>query len=74
MLYVYVIQSLSDLNYFYKGHCENLEKRLKQHNAGMTKSNKSRTPFRIVYYEEFDNLESVLKRENTLKLLPEGDF
>ncbi|WP_354356433.1 GIY-YIG nuclease family protein [Pedobacter sp. UYP30] len=35
-------------DYYYKGHCQNLEERLKQHNSGMTKSIIPYIPFRIV--------------------------
>ena len=67
MFYAYIIQSLSDKNYFYKGHCENIEKRLQQHNSGLTKSIRNKTPFKIVYFEEFLSLESALKREKYFK-------
>jgi putative endonuclease len=67
MFYAYVIQSISDHNSFYKGHCENLEKRLEQHNSGLTKSIRNKTPFKIVYFEEFEELESALRREKYFK-------
>ncbi len=67
MYFCYVIQSLSKQEYFYKGFCKNLEARLKEHNAGKTKSNKAYLPFKIVYYETFDNLEESLKTEKYWK-------
>ena len=36
MFYAYVIRSLK-FPLLYKGHCENIDERLKQHNSGMTK-------------------------------------
>ena len=72
MFYAYILKSVNH-NYFYKGHCENLELRLKEHNSGMTSSIKSYIPFKIVYTEEFaqENKQSVAK--NTLNpLLAEG--
>jgi putative endonuclease len=65
--YAYVIQSISDPGYFYKGHCENLEARLKQHNSGYTASNKHKKPFRIVYFENFENFKDALIREKYFK-------
>ncbi|MBK7097483.1 MAG: hypothetical protein IPH58_02795 [Sphingobacteriales bacterium] len=35
MFYGYVLKS-EKYDYYYKGHCENLEERLKEHNDGRT--------------------------------------
>ncbi|MCH7414103.1 GIY-YIG nuclease family protein [Belliella sp. R4-6] len=64
--YAYVLKS-RDHNYLYKGHCKNLQKRLIQHNAGMTKSLKPYIPLDIVYFEEFKTLEEAIKREKYFK-------
>ncbi|MCH7402489.1 GIY-YIG nuclease family protein [Belliella kenyensis] len=64
--YTYVLKS-RDYDYFYKGHCKDLQKRLAQHNAGMTKSIKPFIPFDIVYFEEFKTLEEAIKREKYFK-------
>jgi putative endonuclease len=64
--YAYVIYSKSH-NRFYKGHCSNLEKRLKQHNAGQTKSIRPFLPFELVYFEEFDSREEAVIREKYFK-------
>jgi predicted GIY-YIG superfamily endonuclease len=47
MFYAYVIKS-KIADYFYKGHCADLEKRLQQHNSGMTESIRPYIPFQIV--------------------------
>ncbi len=52
---------------FYKGHCENLETRLKEHNQGKTKSIKAYIPFRLVYYEEFTTRQEAIARERYFK-------
>ena len=52
MYYAYVLKSISH-DYYYKGHCQDLEKRLIQHNSGMTTSIKSYIPFEVIYYETF---------------------
>ena len=52
MYFAYVLKSIKH-EYFYKGHCQDLEKRLAQHNSGMTVSIKPYIPFQLVYFEEF---------------------
>jgi len=66
MFYAYVIKSI-DHNYYYKGHCEDIEKRLTQHNNGLTKSIKPYIPLKLVYFEVFTNLEDAIKREKYFK-------
>jgi putative endonuclease len=66
MYYAYVIKSLKDGS-FYKGHCSDLEKRLKQHNDGQTESIKSKVPFVIVYSEVFELREEAIFREKYFK-------
>ncbi len=66
MFYAYVIKSLSS-DFLYKGHCENLEKRLAEHNAGMTKSIKPYIPFKLIYFEEFLQREDAVIREKYFK-------
>jgi putative endonuclease len=67
MWYVYVIQSELDPSYFYKGHCVDLDERLKQHNKGQTKSNKHKMPFRVAYFETFENFDNAITREKYFK-------
>ncbi len=64
--YTYVIYS-ERYDYFYKGHCENLQKRLTEHNLGKTKSIRPFIPFKYVYYEEFTNREEAIEREKYFK-------
>ena len=66
MYYAYVIKSLTS-DYYYKGHCENLDLRIKQHNSGITKSLRSYAPFEIVYFEVFQTREEAIKREKYFK-------
>ena len=66
MFYAYVLKSIVH-EYFYKGHCENLEQRLKEHNSGMTTSIKTYIPFIIVYFEEFKSREEAIAREKYFK-------
>lgn len=64
--FAYVLYSKSH-HRFYKGHCENLDKRLKEHNSGQTKSIKSFLPFELVYFEEFVTRAEAITRERYFK-------
>ena len=66
MFFAYVVRSINT-GYLYKGHCENLEERLKQHNSGMTESIRMYIPFELVYFEEFENRPEAIKREKYFK-------
>jgi putative endonuclease len=66
MFFAYVVRSIST-GYLYKGHCENLEERLTQHNSGMTESIRKYTPFELVYFEAFETREEAIVREKYFK-------
>ena len=48
----YVLKSVNH-DYFYKGYCKDLVKRIQQHNSGMTESIRPYIPFTLFYKEEF---------------------
>jgi putative endonuclease len=73
LYYAYVIKSRNH-DYFYKGHCKDLKKRLHQHNSGMTTSIRPYIPFEIVYFEEFENLSEAIKREKYFKTARGREF
>ncbi|SEG48499.1 putative endonuclease [Halpernia humi] len=64
--FVYVLKSEVD-GRLYKGQTSNLEKRLKEHNSGKTKSTKGFIPWRLVYFEIFASREEALLREKYFK-------
>ena len=66
MFYAYVLKSVNH-DFFYKGHCQDLDKRLVQHNAGMTESIRPYIPFRIIYKEEFSTEQEAIAREKYFK-------
>jgi putative endonuclease len=66
MFYVYVLQSESTKHY-YTGFAADLEQRVGQHNAGITKSTKNRGPWKLVYQEQFDTRAEAMRREKFLK-------
>ena len=66
MYYAYVLKSVQH-DYFYKGHCNDLQKRLQQHNSGRTESIKPYIPFVLIYFEEFITVDEAIQREKYFK-------
>ena len=64
--YAYILYS-KKYQRFYKGHCENLDKRIIQHNQGFTKSTKPFIPWILIYFEGFESREEAMKRERYFK-------
>ena len=68
MNYTYILKCKDGS--FYTGWTNNLEKRIKDHNAGKgAKYTKSRCPVELVYYETFDTKEEAMRREYAVKQL-----
>jgi putative endonuclease len=68
--FVYVLQSQADGG-LYTGSTQNIEKRLREHNAGRTKSLRHRRPLCLLYTEEFQTRSEAMSRELYFKT-PEG--
>jgi len=66
MFYAYVLKSC-DHDYYYKGHCFDLQERIQQHNAGMTKSIRPYIPFYLTYFESFETEVESIQREKFFK-------
>ena len=66
MYYVYVLRSLKD-GKKYIGTTQNPEERLKQHNQGNTQSTKRRRPFKLEFYQAFDNKYEAVSAEKKYK-------
>lgn len=66
---MYVVYALKSLrrNFIYVGFTNNLNKRLKQHSDGMSKSTKPYVPFKLIYREEVQTRELARMREKQLK-------
>jgi len=62
---VYVLLNLQARRYI--GLTENLERRLQQHNAGVSKWTKNRGPWKLVWQSEPMSLSDARKLENQLK-------
>ena len=68
MNYTYIVRCKDGT--LYTGWTNNLEKRIKDHNAGKgAKYTKSRRPVVLAYYEEFQTKEEAMKRECAIKKL-----
>ena len=66
--YTYILISLKNGRKYY-GSCEDMEIRLKRHNAGLVKSTKSYIPYRVLYIEEYDTRSEAFAREKFFKTL-----
>ncbi len=66
MFNVYIIQSDISGKY-YIGCTDNLERRLHEHNKGLSKYTKNQRPWVLRYSEEYDNLSIARAREKQIK-------
>ncbi len=73
MFYIYLIKSRKDKK-LYIGLTTQLNKRLQQHNEGVSQSTKLRRPFDIVYYEAYRSSQDAHKREKNLKLFSKAYY
>ncbi len=66
MNYTYIVRC--DDGSLYTGWTNNLEKRMKAHNAGTgAKYTKTRLPVELVYWEEYETKEEAMSREYAIK-------
>jgi putative endonuclease len=72
MFYTYIIQSETTRKY-YIGSSEDPNKRLKQHNAGKTKSLKNKGPFKLILVENFPTRSEAYTRELQIKSYKGGE-
>ncbi len=66
MFYVYILQSEKNGN-LYVGFTTDLERRIKEHNQGLTTSTKPYMPWKIIHIEGYLNEQDALRREGYLK-------
>lgn len=68
MHYTYMLKCKDDT--YYIGYTNDLEKRLRFHNEGKgAKYTKGRGPVELVYYEEYEDKSTAMRREWELKQL-----
>jgi putative endonuclease len=61
-----VLKSKKDQNY-YIGYTSNLDRRIEEHNKGVSKSTAHRRPFELVYFEASKSSKDAMHREKYLK-------
>lgn len=66
MYYVYILRS-EKTKRLYKGFTSNLKERVLEHNRGKTISTKPGIPWKLVYYEAFENEKDARREELFLK-------
>ena len=71
--YVYILQSRVDGS-FYIGYSNEPERRLAEHNAGLSKYTSKKLPWEIVYTELCESKSAAIKRERFLKGQRNRDF
>ena len=72
MHYVYILKSLKD-NKYYIGSSSDVNSRLAFHNSNRQRSTRYRTPFVLVYVEEFPDKARAEKREKQIKSFKGGE-
>ena len=69
MHYVYLLRSYKT-GKFYLGCTKDIQRRLNEHNNGLSRSTRGRGPFEVIYYEAYKFREDAENREMTLKRNP----
>ena len=69
--FVYVLRSMKDGD-LYTGMTSDIERRLRDHNSGKTRSLRHRRPLVFAYSEEFDTRSAAIAREYYFKTADGG--
>lgn len=64
--FVYVLESTKD-NSWYIGQTSDLKDRLKKHNSKQVLSTKSKSPYKLIYFEGYLHRADAMRREKYLK-------
>ncbi|MDO8515431.1 MAG: GIY-YIG nuclease family protein [bacterium] len=67
MHYVYILQSLKNPRWLYKGSTLDLRRRFQEHNSGKNFSTAPYKPFKLVYYEAYLLKSDAESRKKYLK-------
>ena len=68
IFYTYILKSkLHNKHYF--GYTANLDKRLSEHNLGLSSFTKKYLPLELIYFEEFPSCSDAIKCEKFFKYL-----
>ena len=64
--FVYILQSRVDGS-FYVGYSNDVDRRLAEHNAGLSSYTSRKMPWEIFHVEEYDSKSDAIRRERFLK-------
>ncbi len=67
MIYVYILQSLSEPDRFYTGLCKDVRSRLNAHNAGQSHHTSKYKPWKLVSCHWFEEPQTAAAFERYLK-------
>ena len=67
MFYAYILESMPVPGEFYRGHTENLKRRLQEHNAGKCSHTSKSKPWKVKFYAAFETMELAREFETYLK-------
>jgi predicted GIY-YIG superfamily endonuclease len=67
MFYIYILESAANSGQFYRGHTDDLKRRLAEHNAGKCPHTSKSKPWKVKFYAAFDSMELAQKFERHLK-------
>ena len=71
-MWTYILQSLKT-NKYYIGQTKNLDKRIIEHNQGLSKYTKSGIPWKIIYKKEHKSRTEAVKFEKLIKSYKGGN-
>ena len=66
MFWVYILRS-EETNKYYTGSTQNVSERLKEHNAGKSKSTRGGVPWHLVYFKEYSSRTEAVHAEKQIK-------
>jgi len=71
--HVYIIERSKNRE-FYIGSTENLERRVREHQAGKVAATRNKRPYKLVFSQEFENIDIAKKVERKIKSWKRKDF
>jgi len=72
MYKVYILKSINFRRY-YVGHTADINKRVEDHNAGLTRSTKGYVPWELIYTEDYQTKAEAMRREKQIKSYKGGN-
>jgi predicted GIY-YIG superfamily endonuclease len=65
--YTYILESIEAPGEFYRGHTDDLKRRVSEHNAGKCPHTSKFKPWKLVFYAAFETLAQAQEFERYLK-------